>query len=159
MKKVKLVLKKVLIVYVIVFITLSSMSSSFARMYDEQCGEYISQYARDFIKQYCEGGNTRYAHVGFEASDVKHWSSGVFGQGTFIADCTNGVHYMYYKALGVDIHQYGYDWSDKAIENLTGKYSQYWERITLAEVQPGDVLLKKRTWRNVYRKSSKCQFW
>jgi len=101
MKQLKLVLKRILITYLILFITLSSMSSSFARMYDKKCGEYLSQYSRDFIKKYCESGNTSYEHVGFDASDAIHWSSGTFGQGTFLADCTNGVHYMYFKALGV----------------------------------------------------------
>ena len=87
MKKIKLVLKRILIVYLIMFITLSSMSQCSARMYDAQCGEYVSKYAKEFIQKYCEGGNTVYAHVGFKAEDAPHWSSGVFGQGTFKADC------------------------------------------------------------------------
>ena len=142
MKQVRLVLKKVLIVYVIIFIVLSSMSSSFARMYDAQCGEFLSKYARDFISQYCDGKSTSYEHVGFSTDDAPHWSGGAFGQGTFKGDCTNGVHYMYLKALGVDITQYGYGPSDDAIANLTGSYAQYWEPINLSDVQAGDVVLK-----------------
>ena len=102
MKKVKSLIKRLIISYLIIFIALSSTASTQARMYDAQCGEFLSNYARDFIKKYCEGGNTQYSHVGFVASDGPHWSSGVFGKGTFKADCTNGVHYMYFKALGTD---------------------------------------------------------
>ena len=118
------------------------MSSSFARMYDAQCGEFLSKYARDFISQYCDGKSTSYEHVGFSTDDAPHWSGGAFGQGTFKGDCTNGVHYMYLKALGVDITQYGYGPSDDAIANLTGSYAQYWEPINLSDVQAGDVVLK-----------------
>ena len=142
MKKVKSLIKRLIISYLIIFIALSSTASTQARMYDAQCGEFLSNYARDFIKKYCEGGNTQYSHVGFVASDGPHWSSGVFGKGTFKADCTNGVHYMYFKALGVDITKYGYGASDSAISNLNGSYSQYWEKIPLSAVKAGDVVLR-----------------
>ena len=142
MKKVKSLIKRLIISYLIIFIALSSTASTQARMYDAQCGEFLSNYARDFIKKYCEGGNTQYSHVGFAASDGPHWSSGVFGKGTFKADCTNGVHYMYFKALGVDITKYGYGASDSAISHLNGSYSQYWEKIPLSAVKAGDVVLR-----------------
>ena len=142
MKKIKLVLKRILIVYLIMFITLSSMSQCSARMYDAQCGEYVSKYAKEFIQKYCEGGNTVYAHVGFKAEDAPHWSSGVFGQGTFKADCTNGVHYMYFKALTTDITKYGYGASADAIRNLKGSYAQYWDEIPLSQCKAGDVVLR-----------------
>ena len=137
MKQVKIVLKRIVIIYLILFIILSSFSQSQARMYDAQCGEYLSKYAK-----YCEGKSTEYSHVGFVAEDGPHWSSGVFGQGTFKADCTNGVHYMYFKALGTDITKYGYGPSDDAIANLKGSYSQYWEEIPLSQCKAGDVVLR-----------------
>ena len=121
MKKVKSLIKRLIISYLIIFIALSSTASTQARMYDAQCGEFLSNYARDVIKKYCEG---------------------VFGKGTFKADCTNGVHYMYFKALGVDITKYGYGASDSAISNLNGSYSQYWEKIPLSAVKAGDVVLR-----------------
>ena len=142
MRKIKLLVKRLIISYVIIFLALSSLAQTQARMYDAQCGEFLSQYARDFIKKYCEGGNTEYAHVGFVANDGPHWSSGVFGQGTFKADCTNGVHYMYFKALSTDITKYGYGASADAIANLTGSYAQYWEAIPLSQVKAGDVVLR-----------------
>ena len=143
MKKIKVLLKRLIISYVIIFMTLSSMSSSFAGIYNAKSGETVSQYARDFIAQYCKDKKTEYSHVGFAKTDAPHWSGGAFGQGYFKGDCTNGVHYMYLKALGVDIAEYGYGSSSSAISNLKGKYSQYWQEITSSsEIQPGDVLLR-----------------
>ena len=45
MKKLKLVLKKIVIVYLIAFITLAGTTQSFAKTYDSACGEYVSEYA------------------------------------------------------------------------------------------------------------------
>ena len=51
MKKLKLVLKRILIVYVVFFIAVSSMSSSFARMYDAECGEFLAKETKKFVTQ------------------------------------------------------------------------------------------------------------
>ena len=52
MKKLKGVLKKLIITYLIIYITLSSSTSCFARGYDAQCGEYASQWAIDYVAKY-----------------------------------------------------------------------------------------------------------
>ena len=106
MNKLKNIAKRIIIIYVILFIILGSSSSVYAkRGYDAQCGEFVSQYARDFIKKYCTPeSKTRYAGIA-EAE----WSGGSFGQGTFICCCTAGVKYMYELALNVNLYDLGFD--------------------------------------------------
>lgn len=137
MKKLKKIGKKALIIYVIVYLLLSSMSSCSARMYDAQCGEYVSQYARDFIAKYCTPTEqkTQYELVGEVV-----WSGGDFGKGTFIACCNTGIKYMYKLALSAELGDYGWandcsvDWS-----GLSGNPN--WEDVTNQTLQPGDIVI------------------
>lgn len=136
MEKLKKIGKKALIIYVIVYLLLSSMSSCSARMYDAQCGEYVSQYARDFIAKYCTPTEqkTRYELVG-EAQ----WSGGAFGKGTFIACCNTGVKYMYELALGVKLGDYG--WANSCATDCYGlSGNPNWEDVTNQTLQPGDIV-------------------
>ena len=146
MKRIGLFFKRIIIVYLMFYITISSMSSSFARMYDEECGQYVADYAKNFISTYCnDKTKTKYAYVGYGGDEI-HWRpGGIFGQGTFYADCGNGVHYMYLLALGVDITQMGFKSSTTTSVNniIKGSYGKYWERITnSADIKPGDIMLK-----------------
>ena len=52
MKKIKSAFKKLIVIYLIVYITLSSLTSCLARGYDVQCGEYASQWAIDYVGKY-----------------------------------------------------------------------------------------------------------
>lgn len=137
MKRVKNIGKRALIIYVIVYLLLSSMSSCSARMYDAQCGEYVSQYARDFIAKYCTPTEqkTRYEYVG-----VAQWSGGSFGKGTFIACCNTGIKYMYELALTAKLEDYG--WANLCSTDCYGlSGNPNWEDVTNQTLQPGDIVL------------------
>ena len=138
MKKVKATFKKLLIIYLIIYIAISSMSSCFARQYDDACGEYVSQYARDFIAQYCTPTNEKTQYVGIAEP---RWTGGSFGQGKFQACCTAGVKYMYELALGVNIYDLGFNAQcATAIPQMSS--SPNWTRITSAsELKPGDIVI------------------
>ena len=133
MKKLKLVLKKIVIVYLIAFITLAGTTQSFAKTYDSACGEYVSEYAVDFINKY--GANSVY-----QATAEVSWSGGSFGSGTLYCCCTSGVKYMYELALGVNLYDYGYD--PMASGNFNAP-STYWDHLPLSEAKPGDILVKE----------------
>ncbi len=136
MKQIKLVLKRILIVYVVLFITFSQMSSSFARKYDAQCGEYVSKYARDFIAKYCAGKSTVYdASTGYA-----FFTGGSIGKGTFHACCSSGVHLMYKEALGVDIYKYGFNALCSTAQSQM-LHSSNWERVLASDLKPGDILI------------------
>lgn len=137
MKKLIAFSKKILIIYLIFYIALSSMTSCFARKYDDKCGEYVSQYARDFIEKYC----TPASKTHYDASTIyPHWSQGEF-KGDFYACCTTGVYYMYKNALGVDIYELDYSaMSDTAISQMSS--SNNWIQITsAADLKPGDIVI------------------
>lgn len=137
MKVLKRVGKKAIIVYVIIYLLLSSLSSCYARKYDAQCGEYVSQYARDFIEKYCTPvTKTRYVLISHA-----NWTGGSFGKGTFEACCNTGVRYMYELALGVDLGDYG--WANSCATDCygLGSYPEYWEDVTNKTIEPGDIVL------------------
>lgn len=136
MEKLKKIGKKALIIYVITYLLLSSLSSCSARTYDAQCGEYVSQYARDFIAKYCTPTEqkTRYELVG-----QAQWSGGEFGKGTFIACCNTGVKYMYELALGVKLEDFG--WQNSCASDCYGlSGNSNWEDVTNQTLQPGDIV-------------------
>ena len=132
MKRLKNVLKKVTIVYLILFVMLSNMSECMARGYDAACGEYVAKYATEFINKY--GSNSVYV-----ATSGVSWSGGSFGNGTFSCCCTSGVWYMYQQALGINLYDYGY--SAWASNNLSVP-SQYWDKLSISEAKPGDIIVK-----------------
>ena len=73
------------------------MSSSFARMYDAECGEFLASETKKFITQTLRGVHTSYENHGYHPNDATFWSGGSYGQGTFRCDCSSCVYYMYYK--------------------------------------------------------------
>ena len=136
MKQIRLVLKKVLIVYVIIFIMLSSMSSCFARKYDAQCGEYVSKYARDFIAKYCDNKPTVYDNSTIYA----FFTGGSLGQGVFHACCSTGVHLMYKEALGVDIYELDFDGLCRTARPQMLSSSN-WQEVSAGDIKPGDIVI------------------
>jgi hypothetical protein len=121
---------------------LSSASTCFAQGYDAACGEYVSQYARDFIAEYCTPTETKTVYDTGATYPENSWSGGAEFSGKFHACCTTGVYYMYKLALGIDIYEYGFNASTTASRNnMTGSYSQYWDNVTSQTLQPGDILL------------------
>ena len=140
MKKLKLILKRVLIVYVVFFITVSSMSSSFARMYDAECGEFLASETKKFITQTLRGVHTSYENHGYHPNDATFWSGGSYGQGTFRCDCSSGVYYMYYKFLGVDISKYGCTYTGAMQGIVNGSHSSDWEVLSVSEAKAGDIV-------------------
>ena len=132
MKQIKLVLKKILIVYVLIYITLSQLSSCFARKYDKKCGEY----ARDFIAKYCDGKPTVYDSSVIDA----YFTGGSFGSGTFCGCCSTGVRLMYQEALGVDLYEYDFD--PVCAESVPRmEASSNWEPVTASNIQAGDIVI------------------
>lgn len=150
MKKFKRCLKKFVIIYVIFYIVLGSITSCFARSYDTACGEYLAQYARDFIATYGEnsvyGGRTGRDSGDLTTSATAYpgWSDGTLSSpgGTLYSACTSGVWYMYLMALGIDIYQYGYSASASGNLSLATTHGEYWEEIPLAEAMPGDIAVR-----------------
>lgn len=143
MKKTKWILKRIIIAYLIFYITLSSASTCFARGYDAACGEYLAEYAKDFIETY--GSNSKYGgpnHNEGVAEKEVDWGGGSFGQGTFWCCCTSGVNYMYEQALGVRIYDIGFNaWASSNL-TITDNYGQYWESLPISQSLPGDIIVK-----------------
>ena len=83
MRTVKKVVKRLIIAYIIIYIVLSSMSTCFARPYDEKCGEFIAQYARDYVEKYKDCGYNYNSGV-----VPAYWDGGSDGQGTFQVCCS-----------------------------------------------------------------------
>ena len=131
MKKLKIFSKKILIIYLIFYIIISSMSACFARGYDEKCGEYLVEQSKEFIEKY---QNVSYYVADREAS----WSGGEFGKGDFYSCCTSGIKYFYEIFLGVDIYEYGFQ--SMAADNRNVP-DEYWDKISVSEVKPGDILV------------------
>lgn len=138
MKRVKRVVKKAIIVYIIIYLILGSISFSYARTYDKECGEYISQYARDFIDKYCTPTETKTRYVLISKA---RWTGGEFGKGIFEACCNTGIRYMYELALGVELADYG--WANSCATDCEGlgNYPQFWEDVTNQTLEPGDIVL------------------
>lgn len=147
MKQLKLVSKRILIIYIIIFIVLSSMSSCLARGYDEKCGEYAAQWAIEFIDK--NAGSSQYSCSGnlgsINGKTSCNWSGGTqdngYGSGTFYGCCTCWVHWIFYYALGVDINDMGFDpLSDTAYANLKGG-NEYFDDVSGQTLQAGDILI------------------
>lgn len=141
MKQIKLVLKRILIIYVIIFVTLSSMSSCLARGYDDKCGEFLVEKTKEFIQKY---QNVSYyggpGGIGTANADAEvYWTGGELGKGNFYVCCTSGVRYMYQLYLGVDLYTLGY--SALSDDDLNPP-SQYWDKIPVSEAKPGDILVR-----------------
>lgn len=103
----------------------------------QHVGEYVSQYARDFIAQYCTPTEekTEYVLIGHA-----NWTGGSFGSGIFQACCNTGVRYMYELALGIELMDYGMVNSCSADVTGLGN-SPYWEDVTNQTLQPGDLVI------------------
>ena len=132
MKQIKLVLKRILIIYVIIFVTLSSMSSCLARGYDDKCGEFLVEKTKEFIQKY---QSVSY----YLAEQEVTWTGGELGKGDLYVCCTSGVKYMYELYLGVNLYDLGY--SALSDDNLNPP-SQYWDKIPVSEAKPGDILVR-----------------
>lgn len=132
MKQIKLVLKRILIIYVIIFVTLSSMSSCLARGYDDKCGEFLVEKTKEFIQ--------KYQSVSYDLAEQEvTWTGGELGKGDLYVCCTSGVKYMYELYLGVNLYDLGY--SALSDDNLNPP-SQYWDKIPVSEAKPGDILVR-----------------
>lgn len=142
MKKVKGVLKKLIITYLIIYITLSSTTSCFARGYDEQCGEYASQWARDYIEKYASQSTYTQSMLGsLNGQAICQWTGGTEGSGTFYGCCTCFVHWIYYNALGVNIYDYGFaPMAENAYNTLKGG-NEYFDDVSGEELKAGDILI------------------
>lgn len=139
MGKIKIIFKRIVITYLILYIVFSSASTCFARGYDDACGEYVSQYAREFIAEYCTPEEITVYYTGSLYPEQK-WGGGTEFNGTFYACCSTGVYYMYKLALGIDIYQY--DFKGMCNEGVTSmSNSQYWENVTNQTLQPGDIVI------------------
>ena len=78
MRKLKLLLKKFLIIYLVVFLTLSQFSQTFARRYDAECGKFVAKQAHDYIEKYQNVSNI------YDNSCIPaYWTGGTDGSGTF----------------------------------------------------------------------------
>lgn len=138
MKKVKLVLTKLIISYVIIYVLLGMTASCFAVSYDSSCGQYVSQYSREFIATYC----TPESKTVYDCSSAyASWSGGAMGQGIFHCCCTAGVQYMYQLALGINLYDYGFHgMCGTALSQM--KTSPYWTEITSeSQLQAGDIVI------------------
>lgn len=147
MKQLKLVLKRILIIYVIIFTILSSMSSCQARGYDKKCGEYASKWAMDFINKYA--GKSIYDnsnYLGIINGRLSCKWTGVTnddgsGTGQFYGCCTCWVHWIYYYALGVDIYDYGFSPSSETAYSAIKGGNEYFDDVTNQTLEPGDILI------------------
>lgn len=142
MKQLKLRFKKIVIIYVIIYISITSMTSSLARGYDAQCGEYAGQWARDYVQKYAEKSLYTQKTLGnLKGKAICKWSGGSEGSGTFYGCCTTFVHWIFYNSLGVNLYDYGFDPSSTtAYSNLKGG-NQYFDDVTNQTLQSGDILI------------------
>lgn len=137
MEKIKVIFKRIVITYLIFYIVLSSASTCFARGYDEACGEYVSQYAREFIAEYCTPTEEKTV---YSTEWRPHWGGGTDFTGTFYACCSTGVWYMYNLALGVDLESFGMSMNcTQAVPQMLE--SEYFENVTNETLQPGDIVI------------------
>lgn len=142
MKKLKKTFKKLIVIYLIVYITLSSFTSCLARGYDTQCGEYASQWAKDYVEKYASQSSYSTSNLkNLNGKSTCMWSGGSEGSGTFYGCCTCFVHWIYYNSLGVNLYDYGFDPSSStAYNNLKGG-NEYFDDVSGEELQPGDILI------------------
>ena len=85
MKHLKIILKKIIVIFTIFFILISSISSSFAQKFDDSAREYLRQQTENFINQHA--GNSVYSTSG------EHLPANFVGE-TFYSCCTSGIQYV-----------------------------------------------------------------
>ena len=142
MKKIKSAFKKLIVIYLIVYITLSSLTSCLARGYDVQCGEYASQWAIDYVGKYASQSSYTTSNLkSLNGNSTCWWSGGSEGSGTFYGCCTCFVHWIYYNALGVDIYDFGFSPSSTTSYNNLKGGNEYFDDVSGEELQPGDILI------------------
>lgn len=136
----KKIIIKIFVIYVIFYICLGNMSICFGRSFDSACGEYVAQYAVDFIHKYCDGGNTYYDASGQNPmDDSQFWTGGSMGSGQFHTCCSVGIAYMYAKALGINIQDLGQ--ASLCSDYPSMESNSNWETITNeSDLQPGDIV-------------------
>ena len=86
MKHLKTILKKIIVIFTIFFVLMSSISSSFAQKFDDAAREFLRQQTENFINQHA--GNSVYSTAG------EHLPANFVGQ-TFYSCCTSGIQYVY----------------------------------------------------------------
>ena len=142
MRKLKLLLKKFLIIYVVVFLALSSLSQSQARMYDAECGKFVSEQSKQYIDKY------EHASQIYDCGVIPaYWTGGSDGNGTFHVCCSTFVQYMYQKFLGVDITKSEAGGIDMLCSTAYSKFSGGdTDKVKVirspSQLQPGDILLR-----------------
>ena len=147
MTKVKRIIFKIIVIYLIIYMMLGSIGSVFADTgYDAAAGEYLSQYTREYISTYVRQRsdgtyNTKYDTI----PDPCYWTGGSDGEGIWHVCCTTGVQLMYKQALGIDLQSYGYSLSSglniTSIRNENSLLRQYFDVITEeSQLRPGDIM-------------------
>lgn len=97
MRKIKSLLKKLLVSFLICYIVLLNTSSSFARNFDDGARSFLAEQTQQFIDQYAS--ITIYST---EPEDVPaHFNS---DKSIFYSCCATGIAYMYEIFLGLDIY-------------------------------------------------------
>ena len=131
MKHLKIILKKIIVIFTIFFILISSISSSFAQKFDDSAREYLRQQTENFINQHA--GNSVYSTSG------EHLPANFVGE-TFYSCCTSGIQYVYQVFLGIDITQLGFSYL--AVTNLSSLRNEHWTEVPLSSAKPGDILVR-----------------
>lgn len=132
MNRIKNVIKKIVIIFLIFYIVIASTSSSFARPFDEAAGKFVAEQYEAFINQY--GPNSTYDDTKVPA---------VFVGDVFHVCCTTGPLYAYQNFLGIDLRQY--DYSTEARVNLVSLgASEYWDKVSFSEARAGDIVVLDR---------------
>lgn len=151
MKMLKKITKRLIIYIVLTMIILSSIIPAnvyAARGYDSACGEYVSQYARDYVSQYVKTDSSGiYNNIYDDGKVPCEWSEGSDGSGVWHVCCTTGIQLMYKQALGVELTDYGWnpfcDTTMASIADSGSVLNQNFEVISNeSELQAGDILCK-----------------
>ena len=143
MRKLRLLLKKFLIIYVVIFLGLSSLSQCDARLYDAECGKFVSEQSIQYVDKY---GNC--SNIYDNSCIPAYWSGGTDGSGTFHVCCSTWVQYMYQKFLGVDITKDEAGGISMYCPSAWGKFSGGdTDKVKViksaSQLEPGDMLLKE----------------
>jgi len=148
MTKIKRIISKIIIIYLISYMILSLIGSAFAETnytgYNDATGEYLAQYARDYVSTYVKQDASGIYNNAYYTGTC-YWSGGDDGQGIWYVCCTTGVQYMYRKALGIELTQYGWSLSSganiRSIEDENSTLLQYFDVITReSDLKPGDIM-------------------
>ena len=131
MKHIKIILKKIIVIFTIFFVLIGSISSSFAQKFDDSAREFLRQQTENFINQHA--GNSVYSTAG------EHLPANFVGA-TFYSCCTSGIQYVYQTFLGIDITQFGFSYM--AVTNLSSLNNEHWTEVPLSSAKPGDILVR-----------------